>query len=55
MAAGVMILSWVIILHVPRAFADLGNQNEMTAVFEAQAFSGLLFLIASDSREKQLT
>jgi uncharacterized membrane protein len=54
MAAGSMILSWVFILHLPRAFADLTDQNEMTAVFEALAFSGLLFLVAWDAREKQL-
>lgn len=40
-----MILSWVFIVHLPRAFSDLANQNEMTALFEALSFSGLLFLI----------
>jgi uncharacterized membrane protein len=41
-----MIFSWVIILHVPRAFQDVSNQNEWTAVFEALTFSSLLFMIS---------
>jgi uncharacterized membrane protein len=44
--SSLMIFSWVIILHVPRAFQDISNQNEWTAVFEALAFSSLLFMIS---------
>jgi len=44
---GLMIFLWVLILHIPRAAADLRNSNETTAVFEALAFSGVAFLIAA--------
>lgn len=46
---GLMIFLWLIILHIPRAIADphSGNGNEWTSVFEALAFSGIAFLIAS--------
>jgi uncharacterized membrane protein len=44
---GVMIFLWVLILHIPRALADLHNANETTAVFEALAFAGVSFLIAT--------
>lgn len=42
-----MIFSWVILLHIPRALADLNNANEATAVFEALAFSGIALLLAA--------
>ncbi len=44
--SGVMVFLWVILLHIPRAFADLHNSNETTAVFEALAMSGIAFMIA---------
>jgi hypothetical protein len=44
---GVMIFLWVVVLHIPRALADLHNANETTAVFEALAFAGVSFLIAT--------
>jgi putative oxidoreductase len=51
--AGWMVLAWVFLLHVPRAIVN-ANQNEWTAVFEALAVSGLLFLIyAKESRVPQ--
>jgi uncharacterized membrane protein len=42
--AGWMVFAWVLLLHIPRAIVN-ANQNEWTAVFEALAVSGLLFLI----------
>jgi uncharacterized membrane protein len=42
--AGWMVFVWVLVLHIPRAIVN-ANQNEWTAVFEALAVSGLLFLI----------
>ena len=44
--SGWMIFTWMIILHLPRALGVNGNSNEWTSVFEALAFSGLLFIIA---------
>lgn len=43
---GLMILSWVILLHLPRVLADMQHPNETTALFEALAFSGVAFLAA---------
>lgn len=43
---GVMIFLWVILLHIPRAMANLHDANETTAVFEALAFSGTAFVLA---------
>jgi uncharacterized membrane protein len=45
---GVMLFTWVCILHVPRALtAQPANQrNEWTAVFEALAFAGIAFMLA---------
>jgi len=45
---GVMIFLWFILLHIPRAIADLyGMQgNELTSVFEALGFSGIAFMVA---------
>lgn len=42
-----MIFLWVILLHAPRALADLHNANETTAFFEALAMCGACLLIAS--------
>jgi uncharacterized membrane protein len=47
-----MIFSWVILLHIPRAFADLNNANETTAVFEALAFAGIALLLAGGSNKE---
>jgi uncharacterized membrane protein len=46
---GIMIFSWFIVLHIPRAMADphSGMGNEWTSVFEALAFSGIAFMLAS--------
>ncbi|MEP6583665.1 MAG: hypothetical protein ABJA90_05350 [Ginsengibacter sp.] len=50
---GLMILSWFIILHIPRAIVDphSGNGNEWTSVFEALAFSGIAFIIAGKTKK----
>jgi uncharacterized membrane protein len=45
----IMIFSWVLILHIPRVFQDTGNISEWTAVFEALAFSSLLFIVGNAS------
>lgn len=44
---GVMIFLWVVLLHIPRAFADLRNAGETSAIFEALALSGVAFLLAA--------
>jgi uncharacterized membrane protein len=49
--SGIMIFSWVILLHIPRALAAPRNANETTAVFEALAISGAAFLIATISKK----
>lgn len=53
--SGAMILSWVFLVHLPRALRDPHNAGEVAAVFEALAFSGVAFLIAGLAvREKTL-
>jgi uncharacterized membrane protein len=49
---GCMVLAWVLLLHLPRALEN-HNQNEWTAVFEALAVSGLLFLLSFQQNNKQ--
>ena len=44
LSSGVMILLWVFLLHLPRAFADLHQPGELSGVFEALALSGVAFL-----------
>lgn len=46
--SGLMIFTWFIILHIPRALSAAGTaatRNEWTAVFEALAFSGIAFML----------
>jgi uncharacterized membrane protein len=43
---GLMIFSWVLLLHIPKALADLHKVVETTATFEALALSGAAFLTA---------
>lgn len=50
--SALMIFTWVLVLHVPRALSDLGNANEATAVFEALAFSGAALLLALGPRTR---
>ncbi|HEU0174563.1 MAG TPA: hypothetical protein VFV58_09895 [Blastocatellia bacterium] len=52
--SGLMIFLWVLLVHIPRAVADLSVSNETTAVFEALAFSGVAFLIAAAPTEGRL-
>ena len=44
--SALMIFLWVILLHAPRALADLHNANETTAFFEALTMCGASILIA---------
>lgn len=44
--AGLMIFLWVLLLHIPRALADLHVPAEMSGVFEALAMSGIAFILA---------
>jgi uncharacterized membrane protein len=41
-----MIFSWVLVLHIPRAFFTVPNINEWTALCEALAFASLLFILS---------
>jgi uncharacterized membrane protein len=46
--SGLMIGSWVFLLHLPRALAAVGEaaiRNEWTALFEAMAFAGNAFIL----------
>jgi uncharacterized membrane protein YphA (DoxX/SURF4 family) len=43
---GIMFLVWVMLLHAPRVFANLHNQDELTSLFVALAFSGSSFIFA---------
>lgn len=47
--SAIMIYSWVLILHVPRAFFTVQNINEWTALFEALAFASLLFILSREN------
>lgn len=50
---GIMLFIWVFILHLPRALAapPTDGGNEWTSVFEAFAFSGMAFLVASRKKK----
>jgi uncharacterized membrane protein len=48
-----MIFVWVLVLHLPRALANLKDANETTAVFEALAMTGIAMLIASTHKATQ--
>jgi uncharacterized membrane protein len=52
--AGIMILLWVFILHLPGAIAtpEMGNSNALTATCHALGFSGIAFMIAGLFMEK---
>jgi uncharacterized membrane protein len=45
---GIMLFSWFLVLHIPRAIVapDTDNGNEITSVFQALAFSGVAFVLA---------
>jgi uncharacterized membrane protein YphA (DoxX/SURF4 family) len=44
---GIMFLLWVLLLHAPRVFAAIHNQDELTSLFVALAFSGSSFIFAA--------
>lgn len=48
---GWMILSWVVLLHIPRA-VEMRSAFETAGVFEALAMSGIAFILASGSAPK---
>jgi uncharacterized membrane protein YphA (DoxX/SURF4 family) len=45
--SALMIFLWVLLLHIPRAFAGPNHANETAGVFEALAFSGIALLVAA--------
>jgi uncharacterized membrane protein len=45
--SAVMVFLWVVLLHIPRAVANLRDSNETTAVFEAIAVAGTALLVAT--------
>jgi len=47
---GVMFLLWVLLLHAPRVFTQTHNQDELTSLFVALAFSGSSFIFAAAER-----
>lgn len=51
--SAVMVFIWVIILHIPRALADLHNANETTSAFEALTMCGMAILIAVFAAQKK--
>ena len=48
---GAVIFIWVLVLHLPRAFA-FDNANEWTSVFQALAMSGTAFIVAATPLRK---
>ena len=46
---GVMLFLWFVMLHIPRAikYPGVDKGNELTSVFQALAFSGVAFILAS--------
>jgi uncharacterized membrane protein len=48
--SGIMIFLWVVLLHIPRALADLHDAGETSGVFEALALSGVAFILADRGR-----
>jgi uncharacterized membrane protein len=52
---GGMIFLWLLMLHIPRAIADPYTNvgNEWTSVFEALAFSGMAFMLATMPLEQK--
>lgn len=47
--SGIMIFTWMIILHFPRAIASPHDTNEWLGCIETMAFSGILFVLAARS------
>ena len=51
--SAIMVFIWVIILHIPRALADLRAPNETTSTFEALTMCGMAILIAVFAVQKK--
>jgi uncharacterized membrane protein YphA (DoxX/SURF4 family) len=49
--AGAMILSWVVLLHVPRAVAGPDHRGETSGVFEALALGGVALMVGAARRD----
>lgn len=47
--SGIMMFLWVLLLHIPRALADLGDIGETSGVFEALALSGAAFILSGQA------
>jgi len=47
LAVGIMIFLWILVIHIPRAWAAPRDSNETTAAFEALAISASVFLVAA--------
>jgi hypothetical protein len=43
---GLMFLLWTVLLHAPRVFAHIHNEDELTSLFIALAMSGGSFIVA---------
>jgi uncharacterized membrane protein len=50
--SAIMVFSWVVLLHAPRALANLHDSNETTAFFEALTMCGMAIIIAVNARRK---
>jgi hypothetical protein len=54
--SGSMIFTWVFLVHLPRAARTFpATTNETTALFEALAMSGIAWLAAAASWQRQTT
>jgi uncharacterized membrane protein len=51
--SAVMVFIWVLILHIPRALADLRAPNETTSTFEALTMCGMAILILVFATQKK--
>jgi uncharacterized membrane protein len=54
-SVGMMVFTWLWILHIPRALAaaPANQRNEWVAVFEALAFAGIAFVLAQRSSSRR--
>jgi uncharacterized membrane protein len=53
--SGIMIFLWVVLLHIPRALADVHDAGETSGVFEALALSGIAFILADRLADRERT
>jgi uncharacterized membrane protein len=52
--SGIMIFTWVIVLHIPRAVTSAGDGTEWISVVEALAMSGIAFVLAGSTMAGRL-